>query len=157
MRKLFFHVLGLALAMFPAFTAAAAEQENPEAVTRLLERVTQAADRFETVLDESLAENGQETFVITAKNGKPCIKGSSISAITTGINYYLNHTARVNLSWNRLTANLSAASLPVPSAEDKHICKADYRYYLNYCTFSYSMSVWTWERWQQEILARSYV
>ena len=27
----------------------------------------------------------------------------------------------------------------------------DYRYYLNYCTFSYSMSVWTWERWQQEI------
>ncbi|MBQ2298751.1 MAG: alpha-N-acetylglucosaminidase, partial [Bacteroidaceae bacterium] len=25
------------------------------------------------------------------------------------------------------------------------------RYYLNYCTFSYSMSVWTWERWEQEI------
>ncbi|NJM15425.1 MAG: alpha-N-acetylglucosaminidase [Bacteroidales bacterium] len=26
-----------------------------------------------------------------------------------------------------------------------------YRYYLNYCTFSYSMSFWTWEDWEREI------
>jgi len=26
-----------------------------------------------------------------------------------------------------------------------------YRYYLNYCTFNYSMSWWDWERWQKEI------
>jgi hypothetical protein len=26
-----------------------------------------------------------------------------------------------------------------------------YRYYLNYCTFNYSMSWWDWDRWQKEI------
>jgi hypothetical protein len=26
-----------------------------------------------------------------------------------------------------------------------------YRYYLNYCTFQYSMAWWGWERWQREI------
>ena len=35
--------------------------------------------------------------------------------------------------------------------KEKHSTATSYRYYLNYCTFSYSMSTWTWERWQQEI------
>lgn len=25
------------------------------------------------------------------------------------------------------------------------------RYYLNYCTYSYSMAFWDWERWEKEI------
>ncbi len=128
-----------------------AETVNPRPVTDLLNRVTKAADKFVTVLDETLATNGEEVFVITAQDGKPCIKGSTISAITTGIGWYLNHNAHINLTWNNLTTDLSGVSLPVPSGEEKHTCTAPYRYYLNYCTFSYSMSTWTWERWQQEI------
>ena len=111
-----------------------------------------------TVLDENLGQqpmaNGQQpdTFVITSKDGKPCVKGNSILAITTGINWYLNHYAHINLSWNDLYLNdLSSYEFPIPSEEEVHVCSADYRYYLNYCTFSYSMSVWTWERWEKEI------
>lgn len=149
------HLLRLTLllaALAIAWPCSATETENPEAVTNLLTRVTNAADRFETVLDDALAaSNGADVFVITAKNGKPCIKGSSLSAITTGINWYLNHYAHVNIAWNNLTVDLSAVSLPVPTTEETHTASVDYRYYLNYCTFSYSMSIWTWERWQQEI------
>ncbi len=148
----FYHKL-LAVVFFlttlPLF--ASAETVNPQAVTDLLDRVTKAADKFVTVLDETLATGGEEVFVITSQDGKPCIKGSNISAITTGIGWYLNHNAHVNLAWNNLTADLSGMSLPVPAGEEKHTCTAPYRYYLNYCTFSYSMSTWTWERWQQEI------
>lgn len=72
-----------------------------------------------------------------------------MSALTTGINWYLNHSARQNLTWNRLTTELGA--LPVPTTTETHSSSASYRYYLNYCTFSYSMSTWTWERWEQEI------
>ncbi len=111
-----------------------------------------------TVLDENLGQqpmaNGQqpEAFVITSKDGKPCVKGNSILAITTGINWYLNHYANINLSWNSLYLNdLSNANFPLPLKDERRVCSADYRYYLNYCTFSYSMSVWTWERWEKEI------
>ena len=113
-----------------------------------------------TVLDENLGQqttdNSQQSmedvFVITSKDGKPCIKGNSISAITTGVNWYLNHYANINLSWNNLYLNdLSSYEFPIPSEDEMHVCSADYRYYLNYCTFSYSMSVWTWERWEKEI------
>ncbi|MDO4930054.1 MAG: alpha-N-acetylglucosaminidase TIM-barrel domain-containing protein [Bacteroidales bacterium] len=128
-----------------------AETTNPQAVSDLLNRIggDGTADRFVTVLDETISTD--EVFVITSSDGKPCIKGSTLSAITTGINWYLNHYAHVNLTWNNLTTDLSGTTLPVPSTEETHTSSVDYRYYLNYCTFSYSMSTWTWERWQQEI------
>ena len=148
LKKALFLLLAVALPLTPAL----AREENPQAVTDLLQRVTNAADKFVTVLDEDLATaNEGEVFVITSQGGKPCIQGSTLSALTTGINWYLNHYAHVNLTWNRLTTDLSGATLPVPSAEERHTTRAAMRYYLNYCTFSYSMSVWTWERWQQEI------
>lgn len=146
--KLFVVLLALACVQ----TLAAATQ-NPAAVTALLNRIggDGTADRFVTIVDESISSNGKEAFVITSQDGKPCIKGSNISAVTTGINWYLNHYAHVNLSWNNLTTDLSSKTLPVPTTDETHESSVDYRYYLNYCTFSYSMSVWTWDRWQKEI------
>lgn len=140
------------LVMVCVQTLAAATQ-NPPAVTALLNRIggDGTADRFVTIVDESISSNGKEAFVITNQDGKPCIKGSNISAVTTGINWYLNHYAHVNLSWNNLTTDLSSKTLPVPTTDETHESSVDYRYYLNYCTFSYSMSVWTWDRWQKEI------
>ena len=127
--------------------------ENPRAVAELLDRIggRGASGMFETVVDEAVSENGNETFIITSRNSKPCVKGSSILAVTTGINWYLNHYAHVNISWNNLTTDFSSVDLPLPKGEEKHICNARYRYNFNYCTFSYSTAFWTWERWQQEI------
>lgn len=143
-------VVLLALACMQTLAAATL---NPVAVTDLLNRIggNGTADRFVTIVDESVSSNGKEAFIITSQDGKPCIKGSNISAVTTGINWYLNHYAHVNLSWNNLTTDLSSKTLPVPTTDETHESNVDYRYYLNYCTFSYSMSVWTWDRWQKEI------
>lgn len=126
---------------------------NPQAVTALLNRIggSGTSDKIVTVVDETLSKNGKDIFVITAQDGKPCIKGNCILAVTTGINWYLNHHAHVNLTWNQLTADLSAVDFPVPSGEETHTCTADLRYYLNYCTYSYSCALWTTERWLQEI------
>lgn len=141
------------LAALVAQPVGAAEVENPQELCDFLNRIggAGAAARFETVVDAGLSTGGKDVFVVTTKNGKPCIKGNNRLAVTTGINWYLNHTAHINLAWNRLTANLVSATLPLPGGEERHVCSVDYRYYLNYCTFSYSMSTWTWERWQQEI------
>ena len=122
-------------------------------MSALLDRVggEGTSARFETQVKKSLAKDGQDVFVIGEKKGKPFIQGSSLSALTTGIGWYLNHYAHVNLTWNNLTTDLSQVSLPVPTSEEKHVCNTTYRYDFNTCTFSYSMAFWTWERWQQEI------
>lgn len=149
--RLFSRVVSVVAALSLWLGGMAAET-NPQAVRDLLNRIggNGAADRFETVLDESIATNGKETFVLTSSGGKPCIKGSTLSALTAGIGWYLNHHANINLAWNCPKVDLVGASLPLP-AEETHSSDAVYRYYLNYCTFSYSMSTWTWDRWQEEI------
>ena len=126
---------------------------TPSQVSALLDRIggKGTSARIETRVSKSLAENGQDVFEISSKKGKPFIQASSVSALTTGIGWYLNHYAHINLSWNRLTADMSKVAFPVPTEKERRICSADYRYYLNYCTYSYSMAFWTKERWEQEI------
>ena len=137
--------------------------ENPAAVVALVGRIggTDVADRFKFVLDPSL-NSKQEVFVLGSEDGKILVKGTTISAITTGLGWYLNHIAHINIAWNSLNEKTVAvknesapyadlSNLPLPTAEETHASDAKYRYYLNTCAFGYSMTSWTWTRWQQEI------
>ena len=138
------------------FTAAAPVADL-SAVVALIKRVggEAAADKFEFVLDAGL--DTKEAFEISGNNGKIRIKGTTISAITTGIGWYLNNHAHINITWNSLNekgegvAYADLSGITVPTTTKTHTCDAKYRYYLNYCTFGYSMSTWDWKRWQQEI------
>lgn len=132
------------------------------AVEKFLDRIggKGASSLFAIEIDPSIGvveENGdgggkvKDVFIISTKDGKPAVTGSSVLAVTTGINRYLNHYAGINLSWNNLVTDLTSATLPLPETPERRECSADIRYYLNYCTFSYSMSTWTWERWEKEI------
>ena len=154
--KKHFYLIALLVALFTTQVAVAqAPVATPaEAITALLNRIggSGAADMFEIVIDETLDDaNGKDVFVITAQNGKPCIKGNNQLSVATGINWYLNHYAHINLTWNNLTTDLSQVDLPVPGSEEVHECNTTYRYDFNTCTFSYSMAFWTWDRWQKEI------
>ena len=137
--------------------------DNPAAVVALVGRIGGAgvADKFKFVLDPSL-NSKQEVFVLGSEDGKILVKGTTISAITTGLGWYLNHIAHINIAWNSLNEKTVAvknenapyadlSNLPLPTAEETHVSDAKYRYYLNTCAFGYSMTSWTWTRWQQEI------
>ena len=133
--------------------------ENPAAVVALIKRIggDGVEDKFKFVLEPSLNYN-QEVFVIGGEDGKVLIKGSTISAITTGIGWYLNNYAHINIAWNSLNektvsgdAYADLSNIPVPTTTETRTSDAMYRYYLNTCTFGYSMTSWTWKRWQQEI------
>ena len=130
-----------------------ADNDGVSAVNDLLNRIGGygTADKFVVKIDKMQSTDGNDCFMLTSEDNKPCIIGSSVSAVTTGVNWYLNHVAHINIAWNQLTTDLAERDLPLPDRTEKHVCSADYRYYLNYCTFSYSMSVWTWERWEKEI------
>ena len=132
---------------------------NPKPVVDLVNRIggEDTDTKFKFVLDPSM-NSKQEVFVLGAEDGKILIKGTTLSAITTGLGWYLNHYAHINIAWNSLNektvsgdayANLS--NLPLPTSKETRTSDAKYRYYLNTCTFGYSMTSWTWKRWQQEI------
>ena len=136
------------LSLLPLFALAA--KVNPESVVALVNRVCgpDAAPHFVFVLDEQWNE-GKEGFQLSADGNKVRVTANTLSAMTAGLNWYLNHDARVNITWNNLRQRPKA--YPAPSDGSIHTANTKYRYYLNYCTFSYSMAFWTWERWEKEI------
>ncbi len=133
-----------------AFAISFASTKNPESVVSLVNRVcgNDAASHFTFILDEKW-NDGKEAFQLSSDAGKVKVTANTLSAMTTGLNWYLNHDARVNITWNNLRQ--TPTHYPTPSDNSLHTANTKYRYYLNYCTFSYSMAFWTWERWEKEI------
>lgn len=128
----------LCLTLFPLFA-------NP--VDSLLERIGKGASKkFKT----ELVKGDKDFFELDSHDGKIVVRGNNWVNISTGINWYLKHYAGVHLSWNGMTCDLPDV-LPEVSTPERHETSLSKRYDFNYCTFSYSMPFWDWERWEKEI------
>ena len=137
--KRFFPFFLLVFVSLPVFALAP--------IDGLLERIDQGASK--KILTETVRSE-RDFFEISTKNGKPCIRGNNCVSIASGINWYLKYYAGVHLAWNSMHATLPS-SLPLVSSPERHEADVKYRYYLNYCTFSYSMAFWDWNHWEQEL------
>ena len=89
-------------------------------------------------------------FELSQSGSKVCVKGDSWVSIATGVNWYLKHYCGIHITWNNPAAKLPA-TLPRVEKPERHETSLTLRYDFNYCTFSYTMAFWDWERWQQEI------
>lgn len=114
----------------------------------LLERIQPGASaRF--VVEETGGNDDYFELGMTA-DGKIRIAANSAVNAAAGLNWYLKYYAGVHLSWNGMTASLPDP-LPPVLVPERHSTDQHWRYYLNYCTHSYSMAFWDWERWEREI------
>lgn len=116
-------------------------------VSGLLERIDKGASK-KFIIEK--IEGPTDFFELDQKNGKVVVRGNNYVSIACGINWYLKHHAHIHLSWNGMQAKLPDTLPPVPQRE-RHTTDLNLRYYLNYCTFSYTMAFWDWERWEREI------
>ena len=137
MKKLFF--------LFVLLNCALALSANP--INGLLERIDKGASKKFIVQQQ---KSDVDFFELDQKGDKVVVRGNNYVSIATGINWYLKYYAGIHLSWNGMTADLPEV-LPEVKSKERHETNLPYRYAYNYCTFSYSMAFWDWERWQQEI------
>ena len=124
---------------------ACARPSNP--VADLLERIDAGASQR---IDIELVESPEAFFEIDVRGGKPVIRSDSYVHAAVGLNWYLKHYCGIHLSWNGMTAELPA-ELPLPEAPERHTADLDFVYDFNYCTYSYSMAFWDWDRWEREL------
>ncbi|NLU95216.1 alpha-N-acetylglucosaminidase [Chitinophaga sp. Ak27] len=96
------------------------------------------------------AENDKDVFEITTPGKQVQIRASSPSAAAAGLNWYLKYYCHRAMS--HMGDNLAPVS-PLPAVKEKvHINTSyDYRYALNYCTISYTMSYYNWKDWEREL------
>ena len=96
------------------------------------------------------SKDGKDIFEIESKGNKILLRGSSGVAIASAFYHYLTEYAHCQITWNGTNLKLPA-TLPKVPAKVRKETPYEYRYYLNYCTFNYSMSWWDWARWEKEI------
>ncbi|RQO79299.1 alpha-N-acetylglucosaminidase [Pedobacter sp. KBW01] len=107
--------------------------------------------RYQSFVTESMPSlNGRDIFEIESKNNQIVLRGSSGVALASAFYHYLTEYAHCQITWNGTNLKLPA-TLPTVRGKIKKETPYDYRYYLNYCTFNYSMSWWDWPRWEKEI------
>ncbi|MBS1933847.1 MAG: alpha-N-acetylglucosaminidase [Bacteroidetes bacterium] len=102
------------------------------------------------IIERIKQENNNDAFEIESRKNKIVLKGNTGVAIASAFYYYLTEFCHCQLTWNGTNLKLPG-KLPLPSSKIQKKTPYQYRYYLNYCTFNYSMSWWDWPRWEKEI------
>jgi Alpha-N-acetylglucosaminidase (NAGLU). len=135
--------------LLTAGLAAQAAGLSVDASRALIKRtVPNHADKF--IVEPLIDNNGKDGFELSSRGNKIVLAGNDGVAIASALYYYLNEYCHCQITWNGVNMHLPAQLPKV----DKKITKSspyDYRYYLNYCTYNYSMSWWNWDRWEKEI------
>ncbi len=120
-----------------------------EAARALVERVIPGA-AGDFVLEEIPRVDGLDNFEVESRDGKVILRGSGGVAIASALNWYLEHVVGVNVG-----SPLEPIELPLPLPRVRRRARVAtpyrHRYFLNYCTFSYSMAWWGWSEWEKLI------
>jgi alpha-N-acetylglucosaminidase len=115
----------------------------------LIKRVIPArANAF--IVEELPATAPQDVFEVESSKGKIILRGNNGVAVASALYHYLTEYAHCQITWNGTNLNIPAV-LPVVKQRVHKTTPYEYRYYLNYCTYNYSMSWWDWKRWEKEI------
>ena len=143
----------LAIGLFAVLLGAApvavwARGENP--VAALVERI-QPGQSSRFIFELADQQSPEDFFELDSRAGKVVVRGNNYLSVAVGLNWYLKYYAGVHITWNNPHPRLSNIRFPKPKQVERHQTDLLVRYYMNYCTFSYSTAFWDWKRWEQEI------
>ncbi|WP_153795803.1 alpha-N-acetylglucosaminidase [Foetidibacter luteolus] len=92
----------------------------------------------------------KDVFGIDTAGNKIVLKGNNGVSVASALYYYLTEYCHAQITWNGVNIRMPVV-LPKPGNPVRKTSPYQYRYYLNYCTFNYSMAWWDWQRWEKEI------
>ena len=92
-----------------------------------------------------------DVYELSQKGSKILIKGNNANSMAVGLNRYLQEYCLTNVSWydfNPIEIPEFLPEIPVPV---KATAEVPDRFFLNYCTFGYTMPWWKWNQWERFI------
>lgn len=120
--------------------------EMSSLVGRVIGEQWKKSFRFEM---RNTLEEGKDIFEI--KDGGDStivIRGNSGLAMASGFNYYLKNY--VNVDYNPLYgSNVNLDELKPVGSKVVREAQVEQRYALNFCTYSYTMSFWNWDEYEE--------
>ena len=139
-----------AIVILMAVAVNANGNDDVEQATALAGRLSaRLADKVEFRKME--AEQGKDAFTLESRGGKVIIGGNNANSMAVGLNRYLNRYCKVTVSWYAGVPMELPDVLPDVPAPERITARVPQRFFLNYCTWGYTMPFWQWRDWERFI------
>ncbi len=130
-----------------AYGMAADDVEQAQALAVRLSPSLAGKVEFHTIA----ADDGKDVFTLESRGGKVVIGGNNAGSMAVGLNRYLNRYCMTTVSWYAdVPVQLPRVLPDVPVAE-RVTARVPQRFFLNYCTWGYTMPFWQWHDWERFI------
>ncbi len=141
-------IILLSVTIIAVATTFAGDLDEAKALAgRLSQKLSQKVE-FELI---TAPHNGNDIFSLESRGDKVVVGGNNANSMAVGLNRYLNRYCKSTVSWY----GDIAVELPstLPDVPEKEIIEArvPQRFFLNYCTFGYTMPFWDWADWERFI------
>lgn len=93
----------------------------------------------------------KDFFSLRSKGKKIEITGNSANSMAVGLGHYLKYYCHTNISWDKSDSISLPAKLPCVAEPVVREARVKNRFFLNYCTFGYTMCWWQWDDWEHFI------
>lgn len=94
---------------------------------------------------------GKDQFQLRSNGDVIEISGNNANSMAVGLNYYLKYYCHTTVSWFVDDKFEIPESLPVIEKPVTIDARCKDRFFLNYCTFGYTMPWWSWRDWEHFI------
>ena len=143
--------LMLAMVLMAACTDSVFASVSTEAATALARRILgEQCDRIR-FQDVSRNKADAEFFTVEDSGGGILVSGTGAPAMAMGLNWYLRYRCKVDVSWYSHDPVRLPSSLPVVGEPFTSEARVANRFFLNYCTFGYTLPWWGWKEWERFI------
>jgi len=100
------------------------------------------------IFEKIPADADKDVFELESVKNNLVIKGNNSNAMAVGLNYYLQNYCHADVSWYKNEGVLLPLTLPVILQKIRKEARCSERFFLNYCTFGYTMPWWQWKDWE---------
>ena len=131
--------------------AAGAKEKDVVAMQSMVKRLIPAyAENFQFRKMKPI--DGKDCFRLDASDPrKIIISGNNANSMAMGLNHYLRYYCLTTISWYADIPVEMPETLPAVEKPIQIEAKVDRRFFLNYCTYGYTMPFWQWKDWERLI------
>lgn len=139
----------LTAVMLMLMTLVSCSENEPYPQIRELARRVVPEYHKDIIFDKLECED--DCFELSTEDGKVKIAASNANSAAVGLNYYLRNYCLTTVSWDVRTPVEMPGKLPAVGEPVRVKAHVDDRFFLNYCTFGYTMPWWGWKEWERFI------
>lgn len=141
----------LLITMLLLSLSAGAKDKDVAAMQTMAKRLIPAqAENFQ--FKKMKPADGKDCFRLeSSASGKVTISGNNANSMAMGLNHYLRYYCLTTISWYADIPVEMPDTLPAVQEPVSVQAKVDHRFFLNYCTYGYTMPFWQWKDWERLI------